>query len=151
MVRWTQASALFPAIQFSLAPWDYGGDYRGRGDECDRLCRAALDLRQHYLHRIAAAMREATETGEPPLRPVWWLSPDDERAQVCDDEFLLGNGLLVAPVVQPGQRARDVYLPRGEWQDGRTGETITGPTVLSDVPAPLDTLLVYEARRLYRG
>ena len=136
MIRWAQANALLPAIQFSLAPWQYG-------EECDRLCRAALDARERYLDRIAAAMQQATQSGEPVIRPVWWLSPDDERAQVCDDEFLLGADVLVAPVVQPGQRAREVYLPRGRWQD-RAGQAITGPTVLPSAPAPLDSLLVYE-------
>ena len=136
MIRWSQANALLPAIQFSLAPWQYG-------EECDRLCRAALDVRERYLDRIAAAMQQATQSGEPVIRPVWWLAPDDERAQVCDDEFLLGADVLVAPVVQPGQRAREVYLPRGRWQD-RAGQAITGPTVLPSAPAPLDSLLVYE-------
>jgi myogenesis-regulating glycosidase len=136
MIRWTQTSALFPALQFSLAPWDYG-------DECDRLCRAALDLRERYLDRIAVALQQAAQSGEPPIRPMWWLAPDDERALVCDNEFLLGDDLLVAPVVEPNQRARDVYLPPGEWRDARTGQTLTGPIVLTEVPVPLDTLLVY--------
>jgi alpha-glucosidase (family GH31 glycosyl hydrolase) len=136
MIRWAQASALFPAIQFSLVPWDYG-------DECDRLGRATLDLRERYMNRIAAAMLQATRTGEPPIRPVWWLAPDDERAQTCDDEFLLGDNVLVAPVIQPGQRARDVYLPCGKWRNARTGQISIGPTNLPNVSAPLDTLLVY--------
>lgn len=136
MIRWTQASALLPAIQFSLAPWDYG-------QECDRLCRAALDLRERYLDHIATAMQQAARTGEPVIRPVWWLAPHDERALACDDEFLVGDGLLVAPVIQPGQRARNVYLPPGQWQD-MAGQTITGPVIQLDTPAPLDTLLVYK-------
>jgi alpha-glucosidase (family GH31 glycosyl hydrolase) len=136
MIRWSQANALLPAIQFSLPPWQYG-------EECDRLCRAALDVRERYLDRITAAMQQATRSGEPVIRPVWWLSPDDERAQVCDDEFLLGADVLVAPVTQPGQSGREVYLPRGRWRD-RTGQTVAGSTVLPNVPAPLDTLLVYE-------
>jgi len=136
MIRWTQTSALFPALQFSLAPWDYG-------DECDRLCRAALDLRERYLDRIAVALQQAAQSGEPPIRPLWWLAPDDERALICDDEFLVGDDLLVAPVVESNQRARDVYLPPGEWRDARTGQTFTGSIVLTKVPVPLDTLLVY--------
>jgi len=55
----------------------------------------------------------------------------------------LGEHVLVAPVIQPGQRARDVYLPRGEWRDAHTGRIFTGPTVLTNEPAPLDTLLMY--------
>jgi len=136
MIRWAQTSALFPAVQFSLAPWDYG-------DDCDRLCRAAVNLRRRYIDRISTAMYQAAQTGEPVIRPVWWLVPDDERAQTCDDEFLVGDDLLVAPVVQPGQRFRDVYLPQGDWHDEHTGQIITGPTVLHDVPAPLETLLIY--------
>ena len=96
------------------------------------------------MDRIGAAMRQATQSGEPVIRPVWWLAPDDERAQMCDDEFLLGDGVLVAPVVEPRQRAREVYLPPGHWQDTRTGQAVAGPLVLSNVPAPLDALLVYE-------
>jgi alpha-glucosidase (family GH31 glycosyl hydrolase) len=137
MIRWSQANALLPAIQFSLAPWDCG-------DECDRLCRAALDLRERFMDRVGAAMRQAAQTGEPVIRPVWWLAPDDEYALVCDDEFLLGADVLVAPVVEPRQRARDVYWPPGHWRDARTGQIVAGPLALSNVPAPLDTLLVYE-------
>jgi alpha-glucosidase (family GH31 glycosyl hydrolase) len=136
MIRWSQANALLPAIQFSLVPWDYG-------EECDRLCRAALDVRECCLASIADAMRQAAQTGEPVIRPVWWLSPDDERAQVCDDEFLLGDADLIAPVVQPGQRSRDVYVPHGWWQDANTERVVNGPMVLANVPAPLDTLLRY--------
>lgn len=136
MIRWTQANALLPAIQFSLAPWDYG-------DECDRLCRAALDLRERYMDRIETAMRGAAQSGAPVIRPVWWLAPEDERAQICDDEFLLGDRVLVAPVIQPGQSARDVYIPRGEWRGAHTGRIFAGPTALTNEPAPLDTLLVY--------
>jgi alpha-glucosidase (family GH31 glycosyl hydrolase) len=88
-------------------------------------------------------MHEAAQSGEPIIRPVWWLAHNDERAQLCDDEFLLGDDMLVAPVVQPGQRARNVYLPRGKWREAHTGPAITGPAVLPNVPAPLDTLLVY--------
>jgi alpha-glucosidase (family GH31 glycosyl hydrolase) len=137
LIRWTQASALFPAIQLSLAPWD-------QGDECDRLCRAALGVRAHYLDRIAASLQQAARTGSPPIRPVWWLAPNDELAQVCDDEFLMGDDILVAPVVERGGRERDVYFPNGIWRNAYTAQTVTGPSVLTNVPAPIDALLVYE-------
>lgn len=137
MVRWTQASALFPAIQFSLAPWDYG-------EECDHLRGEALKIREHCLDRFAAAMQGAVKTGDPVIRPVWWAAAEDERALICDDEYLVGDDLLVAPVVEPGQRTRDVYLPHGTWRERQTAKAfVDGPTVLSAVPAPLDTLLVY--------
>jgi alpha-glucosidase len=88
-------------------------------------------------------MQQAAHSGAPVIRPVWWRAPTAERALVCADEFLLGDTLLVAPVVNPGQRARDVYLPPGQWQSP-AGQMITGPTVLENVAAPLDTLLIYQ-------
>jgi alpha-glucosidase len=64
----------------------------------------------------------------------------------CDDQFLIGNELLVAPVVQKGQRARDIYLPPGVWQDHWTGKIYEGPTVLHNHLAPLDQLPFFLAK-----
>jgi alpha-glucosidase len=46
----------------------------------------------------------AVATGEPVNPPIWWLSPNDKIAQRIDDEFLLGETILVAPVVDPGEK-----------------------------------------------
>jgi len=53
---------------------------------------------------------------------------------------MLGENILVAPVMEPGQVSRDVYLPFGLWQDMNTKLTLEGPILLRDYPAPLDTL-----------
>ncbi|CAN0104997.1 unnamed protein product [Lampetra fluviatilis] len=49
------------------------------------------------------------------VRPVWWAAPRDRTALRLDSEFLLGDAMLVAPVLEAGARARDVYLPAGTW------------------------------------
>ena len=46
---------------------------------------------------------------------MWWLDPMDGEALTVEDEFLLGDFLLVAPVLEEGAVKRDVYLPRGRW------------------------------------
>jgi alpha-glucosidase (family GH31 glycosyl hydrolase) len=137
MIRWTQLNALLPAVQFSLAPWDYGG-------ECVELCRRYANLHLEFSPRILELAAEAARTGSPIIRPLWWLSARDERALTCDDEFLLGNDLLVAPVIQPGARTRDITLPPGRWRDHWSGEVFAGETVLKDYPAPLDVLPFFE-------
>jgi len=53
---------------------------------------------------------------------------------------MLGENILVAPVMEPGQVSRDVYLPSGMWRDMNTNLTLQGPILLRDYPAPLDTL-----------
>ncbi len=137
LIRWTQVNALLPAMQFSLAPWNFG-------KRCASLCRKYARLHETFAPRILALAQAAVETGAPLIRPLFWLAPHDERALLCDDAFLLGDDLLVAPVVHEGQRTRDIYFPPGTWRDYWTGDTITGPTLLAAYPAPLETLPLFE-------
>lgn len=55
-------------------------------------------------------------------------------------EFLLGEDILVAPVLVEGMVSRDIYLPRGVWIDQNGGESHTGPIWLNDYPANLSVL-----------
>ncbi len=137
MIRWTQLNALLPAMQFSLPPWEYG-------EESATICREYAKLHTEYVPKILQIAREATENGYPIIRPVFWQAPNDERALTCDDEFLLGDDVLVAPVVAPNVRQRDIYLPPGIWQDHWTGEVFTGNCLLKNYPAPLEKLIFFE-------
>ncbi|MBK6646683.1 MAG: hypothetical protein IPG44_13235 [Anaerolineales bacterium] len=56
----------------------------------------------------------------------------------------MGDEFLVAPVVTPNTTQRDVYLPKGHWQDVWTGEIATGNTLLENHPTPLDLLPIFK-------
>jgi alpha-glucosidase (family GH31 glycosyl hydrolase) len=139
MIRWTQLNALLPAVQFSLPPWEYG-----KQSADANACRRYANLHVEFAPKIFALAKEATQTGSPIIRPVFWLAPNDERALTCDDEFLLGDDVLVAPVLFPNMRARDIYLPPGTWRDYWTKKVFTGATVLKSYPAPLEVLPFFE-------
>lgn len=64
--------------------------------------------------------------------------PDDPTTWSIDDQWLLGDALLVAPVLEPGERRR-VYLPSGVWTDWWSGEQLAGSRWI-DVRADLETL-----------
>ncbi len=136
MIRWTQLNALLPAMQFSLAPWDYG-------EECAEICRRYAELHLEFTPLILKLADEAVRSGKPIIRPVSWLDPKDERLLLCDDEFLLGDEILVAPVVHQGMVTRDIYLPTGSWQAYKTDRIVQGPVVLQEYPAPLDHLPIF--------
>jgi alpha-glucosidase (family GH31 glycosyl hydrolase) len=114
-VRWAQCSVLFPMVQFSLAPW------RVLDGKHLQAVSDAVALRQRLLPDLLALVEHAAQTGEPVLRPLAYHHPGYEQVH---DEFLLGEDLLCAPVLEPGAQVRHVAFPHGRWaaEDGRVVE-----------------------------
>lgn len=98
--------------------------------------RAALLERRRLLPYFLTLAHLARRTGAPYVRPVWWGAPEDRGLRDCEDAFLLGDCLLVAPVLEPGRDRRTVRLPRGRWYDTATGRAYEGPGKVV-VEAPL--------------
>ena len=67
---------------------------------------------------------------------------NDENTWECNDEYMVGTQILVAPVTQQGAKARMVYLPEGVWIDYWTGERIEGKRYILR-EAPLDVCPIY--------
>ena len=76
-------------------------------------------------------------------RPLFFLDPTDEKTYGIADQFMLGDSLLVAPVLKKGAVARDIYLPCGQWTDYHSSQSYTGPKMLTAYPAPLEILPVF--------
>ena len=76
------------------------------------------------------------------LRPLVLEYPDDPLvANICD-QYLIGEKLLVAPVINAGTTARSVYLPKGVWYDYYTGKRYTGGKYIL-AEAPMDHLPMF--------
>lgn len=107
------------------SPWNIA---RTSGDErVLPACCALSRLRMALLPYLALCARQAATTGQPIMRHLVLDFPGDESAAVCEDQFLLGDALLVAPIVNEGARGRGVYLPEGSWIEVATGEAFEGP------------------------
>ena len=118
-VRWAQATALMPAMQFSLAPWNS----RCLDSSVLDPVRKAVQLHERFGSYIVHLAKESALTGYPIVRPLWWIAPTDPQAQLVNDQFLLGDDVLVAPVIRPKETIRTLYLPAGTWIDGNDGTT----------------------------
>ncbi len=116
MVRWTEASVLFPFVQFSYWPWNYAPQTAAAVQAYAHLHKAL----QGYLAQHAGA-RSA-----PLLRPIWYDTPHCLELYPVADQFMLGPDLLAAPVLDPGVAARDLDLPPGNWLDAWTGTPVGG-------------------------
>ncbi|KAK7462564.1 hypothetical protein BaRGS_00038393 [Batillaria attramentaria] len=136
-IRWLQANTFLPLVQFSVGPFVYN-------DTVVAICRKFMDLRSNYTDRIVSLARDATRTGFPIVRPLWWIAPTDSDALTTDSQYLLGDDLLVAPVLEEGLRSRDVYLPAGTWRDELRGGNYTGPQWLKGYAADIDELPYFQ-------
>jgi alpha-glucosidase len=94
-----------------------------------------IRLRQRLIPYLYALFEECHRTGAPIMRPLLFEYPEDEITYTADDEFLLGDALLVAPITRPGIEHRHVYLPQGTWFHFWAGERIEGPKhILTHTP-----------------
>lgn len=130
-VRMAQCSALFPMMQFSWAPW------RVLSEKGQALCKKAADLHDSFSDYIIENVIYSAQSGEPIVRHMEYEFPHCGYESI-NDQFMLGNKILVTPVVNKGETERKVVLPAGKWLYlGKTlyegGKTVT-------VPAPIETL-----------
>jgi alpha-glucosidase len=142
LARWTQAAALTPFFRNHSSEGTRAQEPWAFGPEIEAICRAAIQWRYQLLPYIYSLFEQATRDGAPVMRPLMWHHQNDAQCAATQDQFLLGESLLVAPVIQPGARARSVYLPAGPWHDFWSVESYRGRShVLAD--APLGILPLY--------
>jgi alpha-glucosidase (family GH31 glycosyl hydrolase) len=133
-VRYAQVAALFPMMQFSLAPW------RLLDADSLSICVRMANLHTQMGNEIYQLAVESAQNGEPIMRHLAYSYPQCGYEKV-DDQFLLGEDILVAPVVIRGARSRRVVFPPGVWR-GEDGSLVSGPCT-QEVDAPLSRLPWY--------
>ncbi len=131
LVRYCEASALMPMMQFSLAPW------RVLDEEKYKIILKMSALHEEFAPEIIRLAKESSVTGEPIIRSLEYVFPHCGYEKITDC-FMLGNDILVAPVCEKGATTRTVELPCGTWQDDM-GAIHTGGGKIT-VDAPLDRL-----------
>jgi alpha-glucosidase len=122
-------------MQFSVAPW------RILSKEQLDAVKKAVALREKFTPLIMKLAREAAKTGEPILKSMEYAFPNQGFAEI-KDQFLLGDQLLVAPMLEKGKTERTVLLPKGKWlaDDGKLYKG--GKSYL--ITIPLDRLAHFE-------
>jgi len=142
LTRWLQAACLMPFSRSNTAmgtqaqePWAFGQPY-------EVINRLTIELRYRLMPYLYSVVALSKEYGWPIIRPLFMAEPDNPEIRAIDDCYLLGDALLVAPVVTPGAVKRTVYLPIGRWYDYWTNEELEGGQYVT-VPAPLERLPLF--------
>jgi oligosaccharide 4-alpha-D-glucosyltransferase len=92
-------------------------------------------------YNYTLAWQNAT-TGSPLMRPLFYEYQDDTTARNIENEYLWGDNLLVAPVIQKGLTSRSIYFPEGSWYDFQTGMEYAGNT-RTDFPLSIENIPVF--------
>lgn len=118
--------------------WSYG-------EEVYDICRKYMELREKMRPYTRKLMEEAHEKGTPVMRTLFYMYPEDKICWETEDEYMFGDKLLIAPVLEAGAVSREVYLPAGnDWEDIHTKEHFSGGRKIT-ADAPLGIIPVYKA------
>jgi alpha-glucosidase len=142
LARFMQLGALLPFCRNHTVlnapdqePWAFGPQY-------EAICREAITLRYRLLPYLYTLYYQSASTGAPVMRPLCYDFPGDAQACAVEDQFMVGDALLVAPVYTKGATSRMVYFPRGTWAHLLSGRRYKGPSLV-EVPAPLEEIPLF--------
>lgn len=142
LTRWVQVGCFSPLFRNHSnrasryqEPWQFD-------EKTMIIYRKYVELRYKLLPYFYDLFVEGEQSGLPVIRPLVLHYEWDEKVRECNDEFLTGENILVAPVVTQGSVKRMVYLPEGNWVDYWTGSRIEGGQYFI-ADAPIDVCPMY--------
>uniref|UniRef100_A0A336MLM6 CSON001889 protein n=1 Tax=Culicoides sonorensis TaxID=179676 RepID=A0A336MLM6_CULSO len=137
-IRWLQLSTFLPVIRFNHLPSEYKNEVvEGVAKELTTIrSKTVIPVLKKYLN-------DAMNEGLALIRPLWMMDSTDASCLTIDDEFSVGEDLIVAPIMNQSQFQREVYLPQGIWKDGIDGSLRKGSRWMHNYKVPLDKVAYF--------
>ncbi len=142
LTRWIEGALFSPLFRNHSAlgtrsqePWSFG-------EPTLSIYRKYLKLRYRFIDYLYDQFYQENKTGLPIMRPLVLNYENDPQVYNLNDEYLVGDSILVAPVIQQGKTKRMVYLPAGKWIDFWDKTEYEGQTTIL-VDAPIDKLPIF--------
>lgn len=123
-------------MRFSHLPEEYKSDF------ITVIAKELTELRETVVIPTLKQNINSAMNGKPLIRPLWMLDSTEACSQ-AENEFAVGDDLVVAPILYRGQTKRNIYLPGGIWKDGRDGTIRKGFRVLQNYHVPLDKVAYF--------
>lgn len=142
--RWVQVGVFSP---FCRSHTHYGSNDKepwSFGENIEEINRKFIRLRYALLPYLYTLFQKSSQTGEPIIRPLFYDYQNDLK---CFDwnyqqQFFVGQNILLAPVTHEKQYTKKLYLPAGEWLDWNTDRVYSGNQEII-VDAHLDWLPIF--------
>lgn len=142
--RWVQVGAFTPLFRNHSTmgtrdqePWAFD-------EKTEEINRKFIKLRYKLIPYLYDMMYKCSKDGSPIIRPLLYNYQNDKNTYEINDEFLCGDNILVAPVVEQGISKRIVYLPEGDsWVDYDTKEIFDGGQyIIKDAPIDICPIFI---------
>lgn len=142
--RWMQLGAFTPFYRGHThintndqEPWAFG-------DEVENNVKKVITLRYELLPFLYNEFHNASQTGVPVVRPMFLNYQDDDEcySDNAQYQFMIGEDLLVAPVLSETENFKKLYLPEGEWLDWWNNKVYKGRQWII-VEAPIDRIPLF--------
>lgn len=141
--RWVQVGAFTPLFRNHSAmgtrdqePWAFD-------KETEEINKKYIKLRYKLIPYLYDLMWKGEKNGAPIIRPLLFNYQEDSNTYEINDEFLCGDNILIAPIVEQGLKQRLVYLPKGnKWIDYWTNEVHEGGKYIIK-EAPIDICPIF--------
>lgn len=137
-IRWIQMATFLPVLRFTHLPSEY------KNDSLTDIAKELSIIRQkHVMPLLDKFSRDAMDEGLPIIRPLWMMDSTDVNCLYIDDEFAIGDGMIVAPIIYRSDTSREVYLPHGVWKDGIDGSLRKGSRWIHNYHVPLNKVAFF--------
>ena len=125
-VRWLQYG-VFQPIYRPHAQEDVPSEPVFRSEKAKALAKQAIELRYKLLPYNYNLMFENNQTGAPLMRPLFFEEAANSQLYNYSKTYLWGNNMLVAPILEAGQKTTSVYFPKtSNWFDFYSDELYKG-------------------------
>ena len=126
LIRWLEANLFIPFLRNHSTLHTKAQEPYAYDEETLNIFKKYLKIRYEFIPYLYNLAQEMSFKGEPIVSPLFYHFEDDENTLEINDEYMVGDSLLVAPILDKDARKRMIYLPKGTWIDLFTGKKYIG-------------------------
>ncbi|EHK2305882.1 glycoside hydrolase family 31 protein [Clostridium perfringens] len=141
-IRWMEMGPFIPIFRNHSNMYTRRQEPWAFGPRAEKIAKKSIELRYELLPYIYDLYYISHKEGLPIFRPMIMEYEKDMNLLNMREQFMLGENMLVAPVLYEGERSKTVYLPKGSWFNYFTMEKLQGGKWYK-LPCELDEILVF--------
>ncbi|WP_415349026.1 glycoside hydrolase family 31 protein [Clostridium perfringens] len=141
-IRWMEMGPFIPIFRNHSNMYTRRQEPWAFGPRAEKIAKKSIELRYELLPYIYDLYYISHKEGLPIFRPMIMEYEKDMNLLNMREQFMLGENMIVAPVLYEGERSKTVYLPKGIWFNYFTMEKLQGGKWYK-LPCELDEILVF--------